>query len=154
MNTHAAVAAVSLALGLAGGWTARDWKASADRAERAEVAAESERLARRVIEKRAEGARRATDAYMAQARRARADTAAARGDLGRLRDAIAATTDRAERAEAACRADGERTALLGRLLAESAGLAEEGLERTAELAGRLGGLQEWVTRVCLSEGQR
>lgn len=85
------------------------------------------------------------DDYTAKIRAANASAAVTRTQLDRLRSAVA---DLPAVAEAPSCFDGERDATLRRLLAEGAGLVQEGNERVGSLTAKVGSLQSYVTEVC------
>lgn len=147
-----AAAAIALAGAAASGfyaghrWVTSDW--NAERLERADLAAEAERMARAADQRRAAGAQEALDAYARNVRRSSADAAAARGELDRLRDALAAagaasTPEAAARADAAARA-GHVVGACARALSEVADAADA-------CESRLTALQEWVRAQTLPE---
>lgn len=125
------------------------WNAA--KLEQAEIARESERMARQAESLKAQAAREVQDALYARSK----DTQAAAANLAssnrRLQDDLAAA--KAARssgdAEAICGVDGARGEALERLLAESAELAREGGERVRKLSDQIKGLQDYTNQVCL-----
>jgi hypothetical protein len=135
------LAAVAVA-GFVGGARWVQWKWDGERRERAEIAAEAERMARMVETKRHEGAQEALNGYARNLRSAHAAAAGARDELGRLRDAIASAGPAASDPAAAGRADAA-----GRLAAVAAecGTALQAVAADAANCGaRLTALQQWV----------
>ncbi len=113
-----------------------------------EAAQEGQRLTRIAVDKN----REVTDGLRKEKQRIEAAAASDRAQLHSLRIAIDEASSRDDGAgDSAARfnADGERIALLGRLLGEAADLATEGGERVAELASKVDALQTYATRVCV-----
>jgi hypothetical protein len=130
----ATVAIVAVAIGAAGGWTARAWLA--DRSA-AEVQAEAATLREQALHtalvettRRIEAHEQTAQQARTQAARARADAAAARASAASLRDAASAAAGRACGDSAA--AGGGEAERLAHVLAEAVGEAE----RLAAVADR------------------
>lgn len=113
-----------------------------------EAAQEQQRLTRIALDNN----REVTDGLRKQKQRIEAAAASDRAQLHSLRIAIDEASSRDDGAgDSAARFDfdGERIALLGRLLAEATELATEGGERVAELASKVDALQAYANRVCV-----
>lgn len=143
-----AVAAVALVAAGATGWhygvrnTLADW--NAERAASAEVAAESQRMARITETRRQEGAADALNAYAARTRQSQAAAVGAATELERLRGTIYAIAPSAAASdpEAAGRADDLARA---RIVVGRCAEALSAVSAAADTCeGRLSGLQEWV----------
>jgi hypothetical protein len=134
-----ALSAVSaLAFSAHSGWKVRDWQAQEHLKEEAEARAAQEAAAREVEHLRSKASQRVQDDYAAQAKKSRANAAAARDELGRLRNTI---RDLSEVSEPACGID---AAAALRLSLDACSVALQGVaeELDAERA-RLRGLQDW-----------
>lgn len=150
--THAAAALAALAIGAAGAWQVQAWRWTAADAERIQAEQDDARLKSSALMKAAERNDRATDEEL---RRARAAAAGARSDLERLRTAASGISLSADPAPAGCPDDGQLERVIG-LLAEGAGLVEEGGRRVGELAAEKAGLQRdaaEVRRVLVRPGE-
>lgn len=113
-----------------------------------EAAQEQQRLTRIALDKN----REVTDGLRKQKQRIEAAAASDRAQLHSLRIAIDEASSRDDSggdSTARFDFDGERIALLGRLLAEATELATEGGERVAELASKVDALQAYTARVCV-----
>lgn len=148
MSLPARILAMLLAIALAG---ALGWRQGIKRTEAAyaAAAAEANTEARRLEIKRAGLAQGVTDAYVEAKNKSSAVAAAARDELARVRHALDRRSAASD-AEAGCRADGERVAVLERLLREGAGLVEEGGRRVGALDAKASALQAYVGGVCLT----
>ena len=125
-----------LALGGTAGWKVQAWRWAATDAARIQAEQEATRLQSTALARSAErNDRDTTDAL----RKAAASAAGARDDLERLRHATASV--QAGDPGAACEPERERLARLNGLLAEGAGLVEEGGRRVEQLALEKAGLQ-------------
>lgn len=133
---RALLLAALLGGGFLGGWTVQGWRYRAADAARLEAEQEATRLKSTALAKGAErNDRETTD----QLRRAVAAAAAARDDLERLRNAAAGVEP--ANSGASCEPDDGRLRRLASLLAEGAGLVEEGGRRVEQLAAEKAGLQ-------------
>jgi DNA-binding ferritin-like protein len=119
--------------------------------QRAEVAAESQRIAERVRAAKAAQARKVEEEYAAKIRRANSSAAATKSANERLQSQLAARSDYPRDAVAVCGVDGARGRKLEELLAESAGLAAEGAERVERLGAKTASLQDYIQRVCVGQ---
>ena len=138
MLWHAAAAAlVAAAVSAAGTWRVQEWRHASINAEAIDAAAEASRLRQMAATKAAERNDHATSTALARAHAAALD---ARGDLERLRIAAGAVAADTPASAASCSDDG-RLAIVTRLLAEGAGLVEEGGRRVEELAQQKAALQ-------------
>ena len=135
--THAAAAVFAMAVGFGAAWKTQEWRHGAARAAEIEAAAEVSRLRQQAATKAAERNDHATTQALARAHAAALD---ARGDLERLRIAAGAVAADTPASAASCSDDG-RLAIVTRLLAEGAGLVEEGGRRVEELAQQKAALQ-------------
>jgi hypothetical protein len=130
------VAAGGVAVGFIGGWQVQGWRWRAADADRIEAEHEAARLKSTAL---ARGAERNDRETTDQLRRALVAAAAARDDLERLRNAAAGIGPADP--GAACEPDDGRLGRLASLLAEGAGLVEEGGRRVEQLAAEKAGLQ-------------
>lgn len=149
----AAVLAV-FAAGVLFGWgqgvkhTTARW--NAERLERAEADAESQRLAARATEARMRADLEIRNAYHAQAKRDRAAAATARADADGLRDELAAITSApADDSGSGCGIERAQRDELARLLGESGSLVEDGARLAREAANALDALRGREARVCV-----
>lgn len=141
LYTHMAAALAALAIGATGAWKVQGWRWAAADAERIQAEQDDARLKSTALARDAERNDRATTDEL---RRARAAAAGARDDLERLRSAASGISLRADPAAAGCPDDGQLERVIG-LLAEGAGLVEEGGRRVDELAAEKAGLQRHIT---------
>lgn len=139
--TRAAAALLALALGFTAGWQTQGWRWRAADADRIEATSEAERLRRMAQDRATERNDRETSQALARAHSA---ALAARGDLERLRVAAGAAAADPAASAAGCSDDG-RLGQLTRLLAEGAGLVEEGSRRVEQLAAEKAALQRHLT---------
>lgn len=130
----------ALAVGAAGAWRVQEWRFGAIEGERLAAAAEATRLRQQAQAIAIERNDRETSQAMARARDA---ALVARGDLERLRIA-AGGAGAAQDPAPSCGDDG-RLGQLARLLAEGAGLVEEGGRRVEQLAAEKSALQRHAT---------
>ena len=136
-----------LAVAAWGAWG--HYKSNKYEKERAEIALESERFARKAEDKKRHAAREVEAAYARNLKSARdrerqLDTANA-GLLSQLN-----STNSTKDATAICGVDGERGRVLERLLEESAGLAKLGAAEVERLGAKTTALQDHIKRVCVS----
>lgn len=143
LYTHAIAAIAALAIGATGAWKVQAWRWAAADAERIQAEQEDARLKSTALAKAAERNDRATTD---QIRRAQALAVAARNDLERLRNAAGTIGASADTATACEPDDGRLERVLG-LLAEGAGLVEEGGRRVEQLAAEKAGLQRDAAEV-------
>lgn len=122
----------------------------AETAERTAQALEASQEAHRIDNRRASVAQEVQTTYAQKQERMARSNAGAAVELDRLRGQLAAISAAASSAETASRADAERVRVLAGLLAEGAGLAQEGRERVERLDARLAGLQGWAEGVCVT----
>ena len=144
----AGVALAAAAAGFGAAWTVQGWRFDAqlerDRREHAQAVERAQAQARATEAEWASNARRAADAYANNAARVRADADRARGELGRLRDALSAASTGAP-ASAACAAGGaDGTANAGVVVGECAAALREVAQAADACEQRLSGLQDWV----------
>lgn len=125
----------------------------ADRLAQAEIARESEILARKAEFKAAQAAREVQDNVYARVKQTQAALSNANTVNRELRDTLAAAkADRTDiTAEAICGVDGKRGEALERLLGESFELVTEGAKRVRELSDTATGLQDYIGRVCVND---
>lgn len=143
---------VGLTIGGTAAYKVQAWRWAAADAERIQAEQEDARLKSTALARDAERNDRATTDEL---RRARAAAAGARDDLERLRSAANGISLRADPAAAGCPDDGQLERVIG-LLAEGAGLVEEGGRRVDELAAEKAGLQRHIAdirRVLVSGAQ-
>lgn len=109
---------------------------------------EAERKAREIEARLADQSRKAADAYNAQVTAARRSAAAARTELDRVRDAIAATPGFCPPANGAAATGGtDGTANLRQVLRECVGTVQTLAEAADADAAKLTGLQDYVRSI-------
>lgn len=144
---------------VAGAYAAGDrHRAKQDRLEaQAEVARQAQQQlaasedARRIDNKRASVAQEVQTIYARKQESMARGNSGAAVELDGLRRQLAAVSAAASGAETTSRADAERIRVLTGLLAESAGLSEEGRRRVESLDARITGLQGWTEGVCVKQ---
>ena len=125
-----------MALGGITGWRVQSWRHAAQESERIQAEQEATRIQSTALSRSAErNDRDTTDAL----RKATAAAAGARDDLERLRNATASIAP-PDSPASGCADDG-RLSRIASLLAEGAGLVEEGGRRVERLAAEKAGLQ-------------
>lgn len=128
------------------------WQHGRLEAARAEAALESERMVARVQAAKQEQARKASDEYASKIQQAAVAVRAVRADNLRMQQLLARAPGDDRTPEAICGTDGARGRDIESLLAEGGDLAAEGAQEVARLAAKVSGLQTYIERVCLGDG--
>lgn len=115
--------------------------------QRAEAAAEQQRLINKDRAMRQAEARKVEESYAQKLKAAKANADSLRTSADGLRSQLASSS--ARDSATVCGVDGERGRALEELLAESAGLVREGAEEVVRLGTKTAALQDHIKQVCV-----
>ena len=140
---------IGLALFLWGAWG--HYQENRYAAERAETAAETQRIINRVESQKAMANQQVSDNYAQKLKSVDSANAVLHAANVRLQQSVRDIGSTTQSTPASCTANGERAELRGQLLQECSGLAEQGAETARRLGAKVAALQEYAASVCMTK---